>query len=102
MIVYMLLPPLLYFFFFSRSRAHRDLHSFPTRRSSDLRTRAVSRLQHFAPVEHSQDVRQVSIAGVAQFIKSELSIRLARMSADKSQFAVARAIRIKFQKIIDL
>src|SRR5438309_5922931 len=24
------------FFFFYRSRAHRDLHSFPTRRSSDL------------------------------------------------------------------
>src|SRR5204862_8193140 len=26
-----------YFFFFHRSRPHRDLHSFPTRRSSDLR-----------------------------------------------------------------
>src|SRR5690242_21646028 len=25
-----------YLFFFSRSRDHRDLHSFPTRRSSDL------------------------------------------------------------------
>src|SRR5438093_13370736 len=27
-------------FFFSWSRAHRDLHSFPTRRSSDLRRAA--------------------------------------------------------------
>src|SRR5687767_15649000 len=27
-------------FFFSRSGAHRDLHSFPTRRSSDLRVAA--------------------------------------------------------------
>src|SRR5690606_41607631 len=27
----------LYRFFLSSSRAHRDLHSFPTRRSSDLR-----------------------------------------------------------------
>src|SRR5439155_24437020 len=26
-------------FFFERSHAHRDLHSFPTRRSSDLRHR---------------------------------------------------------------
>src|SRR5205085_11538672 len=25
-----------FFFFFSRYRCHRDLHSFPTRRSSDL------------------------------------------------------------------
>src|SRR5205809_5842659 len=29
-------PFLLFLFFFCRSRAHRDLHSFPTRRSSDL------------------------------------------------------------------
>src|SRR5205807_9748416 len=28
---------LLTYFFFSRYRDHRDLHSFPTRRSSDLR-----------------------------------------------------------------
>src|SRR5438067_6142010 len=28
-----------YFFFFQCSRHHRDLHSFPTRRSSDLRIR---------------------------------------------------------------
>src|SRR5438105_11078688 len=28
--------PLFYFFFFYCYRAHRDLHSFPTRRSSDL------------------------------------------------------------------
>src|SRR5438045_9515134 len=29
-------PPASFFFFFSSSRDHRDLHSFPTRRSSDL------------------------------------------------------------------
>src|SRR5439155_25368175 len=29
-------PTLLLFFFFSRHADHRDLHSFPTRRSSDL------------------------------------------------------------------
>src|SRR5689334_7387892 len=29
-------------FFFSRYRRHRDLHSFPTRRSSDLRCGALS------------------------------------------------------------
>src|SRR5699024_12399775 len=28
------------FFFFSAARAHRDLHSFPTRRSSDLKLAA--------------------------------------------------------------
>src|SRR5690606_40743086 len=32
----LLSPVLLYFFFFSCSRDHPDLHSFPTRRSSDL------------------------------------------------------------------
>src|SRR5438034_8067140 len=31
----------LLYFFFSSSRAHRDLHSFPTRRSSDLPPRPV-------------------------------------------------------------
>src|SRR5699024_12695331 len=31
---------LLLYFFFYRSGAHRDLHSFPTRRSSDLHCRA--------------------------------------------------------------
>src|SRR5699024_12515337 len=30
------LPPSSFSFFFSCSGAHRDLHSFPTRRSSDL------------------------------------------------------------------
>src|SRR5690606_41877633 len=29
-------PSLIFFFVFSCSRTHRDLHSFPTRRSSDL------------------------------------------------------------------
>src|SRR5690606_39488976 len=32
---------LLHYFSFSPSAAHRDLHSFPTRRSSDLGLRAV-------------------------------------------------------------
>src|SRR5690554_7633081 len=31
------LPPLIYIFFFYCYGDHRDLHSFPTRRSSDLR-----------------------------------------------------------------
>src|SRR5207249_11710564 len=31
--------PIIYHFFFKCSRHHRDLHSFPTRRSSDLRPR---------------------------------------------------------------
>src|SRR5690606_41321416 len=30
------LSPVLFLFFFERSGDHRDLHSFPTRRSSDL------------------------------------------------------------------
>src|SRR5699024_12219417 len=33
-----------YFFFFQRYVAHRDLHSFPTRRSSDLRRWCASRV----------------------------------------------------------
>src|SRR5439155_14206234 len=32
----------LYLFFFDRSGHHRDLHSFPTRRSSDLGGRAIA------------------------------------------------------------
>src|SRR5207249_11068794 len=36
-LVLMIVPPsLLFFFFFYCSRHHPDLHSFPTRRSSDL------------------------------------------------------------------
>src|SRR5690606_41408379 len=37
------LRPFLYLFFSSSRAAHRDLHSFPTRRSSDLRRRQVAR-----------------------------------------------------------
>src|SRR5437868_7478237 len=35
------LTSLFFFFFFSCSRDHRDLHSFPTRRSSDLNPRRI-------------------------------------------------------------
>src|SRR5438552_10701404 len=44
----------------------------------------------------------MSITSVCQFIQSELPIRFTRMAADECQFAVARTIRIKFQKIVDL
>src|SRR5690348_17556311 len=37
--MYLVFPCLVIFFFFYRSGYHRDLHSFPTRRSSDLRPR---------------------------------------------------------------
>src|SRR5204863_7636863 len=36
------------FFFFNRSDDHRDLHSFPTRRSSDLRSARRRRIVHAA------------------------------------------------------
>src|SRR5438477_9459509 len=39
-----------FFFFFSWSGDHRDLHSFPTRRSSDLISKAVSILQAYPDV----------------------------------------------------
>src|SRR5205807_8078543 len=35
-IFHLITHPLTFLFFFSSSRPHRDLHSFPTRRSSDL------------------------------------------------------------------
>src|SRR5690606_39412975 len=35
-------PSLTCTFFFARSAAHRDLHSFPTRRSSDLHPRTAA------------------------------------------------------------
>ena len=66
------------------------------------RARAVSQLQHFAPVKHSQEIRQPPIARVGQFIQRELPICFARASAHKCQFAVARAARIPFQEIVDL
>src|SRR5439155_27281935 len=37
-------------FFFKRSGAHRDLHSFPTRRSSDLRRPA-----HLSPADRARE-----------------------------------------------
>src|SRR5204863_465263 len=55
-----------------------------------------------APVEHAQDVREIAIARIDQFIQSELSIRLTRVAAYKNQFTIIRPIRIEFQKVLDL
>src|SRR5207244_9414805 len=65
------------------------------------RARAVSQFEHFTPVKHSQDVRQISIARVGQFIQSELPIRFPRTSADERQFAVGRPMRVPLKKMID-
>src|SRR5439155_22432520 len=46
---YRRLPCPLYTFFFSCSVDHRHLHSFPTRRSSDLIARELPRVGPFAP-----------------------------------------------------
>src|SRR5437868_14678746 len=44
-----ILPPFSFSsFFFYASRPHRDLHSFPTRRSSDLRLWPANRIVHLA------------------------------------------------------
>src|SRR5204862_6999610 len=44
----------LFPFFFSPHRHHRHLHSFPTRRSSDLRTRPTVGLPSVAQLEHRE------------------------------------------------
>ena len=66
------------------------------------RSRAVSRLQHFATIKHVEDVRQIAIARVGQFIQGELSIGLARAAAHKNQFSVGRPLGIEFKKMLDL
>src|SRR6266542_3767388 len=44
---------IIFYFFFLCSRAHRDLHSFPTRRSSDQRTaRALAHGPGALGIEH--------------------------------------------------
>src|SRR5439155_486599 len=50
------------YFFFLRSAAHRDLHSFPTRRSSDLLTKAFGGLLAVSRV--SFDVAEGEILGL--------------------------------------
>src|SRR5439155_19206259 len=48
-------PLLSYFLFFSRYRAHRDPHSFPTRRSSDLGRDRLEPLGQLNRVAHHDD-----------------------------------------------
>ena len=66
------------------------------------RARAVRHLQHFTPVKHAQNVRQISITHVRQFIQGKLPVCFPRTSTYESQFAVVWSARIKFQKIVDL
>src|SRR5687767_15954430 len=53
------------FFFFSRSGDHRDLHSFPTRRSSDLveALAAALKFAHFELVSANYDVKGTVLEG---------------------------------------
>src|SRR5207249_11813720 len=56
------LPLLCAFFFFLGSLAHRDLHSFPTRRSSDLPLRMlVEKALEKDPAERFQSMRDVVV-----------------------------------------
>src|SRR5437870_13786084 len=80
----MLLPPSCTrrsFFFFSSYRAHRDLHSFPTRRSSDLIADRAAR-ESFGklwgaplPEKPGLDARQMLDAARSEEHTSELQSR---------------------------
>src|SRR5205823_13507295 len=62
---------LYYFFISSCYRNHRDLHSFPTRRSSDLFSTKVSRLQEDG---HAVTCRNIAEADVNTAVESVQSI----------------------------
>src|SRR5207302_11330145 len=59
-------PP-FYFFFFYCSRPHRDLHSFPTRRSSDLTRRPV----RYTPPAPPRSSLGTQVENVAVTVRSE-------------------------------
>src|SRR5690348_17760252 len=46
-----------YFFFFYRCGAHRDLHSFPTRRSSDLKPFGLERIREQVEAMEMESLR---------------------------------------------
>jgi hypothetical protein len=58
--------------------------------------------KNFAAIEHPEPFRDFVVATIGQFIGSKLSICPPRTSANKGQFAVARALRIPFEVIVDL
>src|SRR5687767_15372532 len=55
----------LFFFFFSSSGDHRDLHSFPTRRSSDLGQGDVAHLPGLGVAAHQPHLVALGEAGEA-------------------------------------
>ena len=66
------------------------------------RAGAVDQLQHLAPVKDAQDIRQISIAGIGQFIERELPVRFTWTAAHEGQFAITRPIRVPLQEMLDL
>src|SRR5438045_5070558 len=56
----------LFFFFFNCSGDHRDLHSFPTRRSSELRPLAL---------DDAEEARVIEVAGRDELAKSIRAVR---------------------------
>src|SRR5260370_31427782 len=62
---------------------------------------AISEQQNFAPIKHTQEVRQKSIARVRQFIERELAICFTGTPAHECELAVAWSARVPFQEIVD-
>src|SRR5260370_32466019 len=62
---------------------------------------AISEQKNFAPIKHTQEVRQKAIARVGQFIKRELTICFTGAPAHECQLAVVWSARVPFQEIVD-
>src|SRR5439155_12923189 len=80
------------YFFFSRSADHRDLHSFPTRRSSDLATMSHSQLPMRATPCASASCSSLFVRASFAFARSAVRSRTFSSSAS---WALRRARRAR-------
>src|SRR5205085_10778891 len=87
-------PCIHFLFFFYCSGAHRDLHSFPTRRSSDLAAKDVYRLfdgrcDAVARGRHVVAEHEVFGEGLARFELRRLDRKSTRLNSSHSQISYA-------------
>src|SRR5439155_20021307 len=84
----------LYLFFFHNSGDHRDLHSFPTRRSSDLRARDSSSFIRASSSVASENARSPTSSGSSAIARSRSRPRRDRKSTrlNSSHVAISYAV----------
>src|SRR5437762_8779132 len=74
---------LLLYFFFYRTLDHRDLHSFPTRRSSDLHARRARKRAEYTPqMSCSSQLKQNPGSPFHRLLPSRQSWSLSRRSEE--------------------